>query len=521
MIFGRTQNSFQAIKRLFKYLLVPAVIFFLISLAAAVSPSQARPPVDITILHVNDTHGHILPLIEKGIDPERPVDGAAWLAGMIVQERENNPAGTLLLSGGDMFQGTAISNIFYGKPVIEIMNALKFDAMVVGNHEFDWGRDVLNEMRTEALFPFLAANVRDQAGAYLPGVKPCVLRERKGLKIAIIGVTTTEAAYTTRPANVKGLAFLDPRTVLPGWIRKAKSRGAKLIVVLSHSGLDADRRMAGEIPGIDVIVGGHSHTVVKDPVTVGRTIIVQAGCCGWYLGVLKLRVDPDSGEILHHTMQGELKKVFSGPDDPFDPGIARIVEKYEGRIRERFSAAVGETLVDLSRNSDGESNLGDLLCDAMKEAAGAGIAFQNSGGIRSNIPEGKITLEQAYSVLPFDNLLVSMDLTGKQILRLLERSALMEHGILQSSGIRVTYNLERPPGRRVVEAMVNGEPLSAEKAYRIVTNDFLAAGGDKFSAFRNGKNIRYGDDQREVFLRYLKKHSPVHPGVEGRILFQE
>ena len=345
-----------------------------------------------------------------------------------------------------------------------------------------------------------------------------VLLERKGLKIAVIGITTVEAGYTTKPGNVRGLTFSEPRDVLPAIIKESKALGAKTIIVLSHSGLDADKKMAEEIPGIDVIVGGHSHTAVKTPVVVGKTIIVQAGCYGWYLGALKLKIDPDTGEILEYTGKRELRKVYAGPDDPADQKIADIVLRYHDRIKDRFSVKIAETAVDLVRNSRRESNIGDLICDAMKEAEQADIAFQNSGGIRANMPAGKITLEQVYAILPFDNILISMDLTGKQVLQILEQSALLEHGVLQVSGLKVKYDLTKPSGERVVAAEANGSPIRQEKLYRTVTNDFLAAGGDKFAGFKQGRNVRYGDEQRDVFIRYIKQHSPVRPEIENRIV---
>jgi 2',3'-cyclic-nucleotide 2'-phosphodiesterase (5'-nucleotidase family) len=415
-----------------------------------------------------------------------------------------------------MFQGTALSNVFRGEPVIEIMNALNFDAMAIGNHEFDWGRSVLAHLQASAHFPFLSANVTDRKGQPLPGVEPYTLLERKGVKVAVIGITTPETAFTTKPDNVSGLTFLGPKNVLPRIITDVKAKGAKLIIVLSHLGLDADKKMAQDVGGIHVVVGGHSHTAVEDPVVIGRTIIVQAGCCGFYLGVLKIAFDSEQKRILSFTRQKALKNVSSGPEDPFDPEIARRVETYHQRIRDRFAVVVGETKVDLIRNSGRESNIGNLICDAMREAARAEIAFHNSGGIRANIPQGKITLEQVYALLPFDNLLISMDLTGRQILRILERNARGDYGILQVSGLRVVYDLNKRAGQRVIRAEVAGRPLAPERRYRMVTNDFLAAGGDAFSAFRVGKNIRYGDALRDVFVDYLKKHSPVRPEIEGR-----
>jgi len=496
-------------------LLLFLVAFFLTPFSA----ESAGAPVGITILHVNDTHGRILPEIEKGVNKKRPVGGAAWLAKMVEKEREKNPGGTLLLSAGDMFQGTAVSKEFNGKPVLEVMNAMKFDAMTVGNHEFDWGQNVLVDLSRAARFPFLSGNIRDGYGKRPLWLKPYVILERKGLKIAVIGMTTELTQYIVKSENVKGLTFLKAGDALPPAIKEAKSQGAKTIVVLSHAGLDADKQTALEIPGIDVIVGGHSHTAVTTPVVAGRTIIVQAGCYGHFLGVLRLKIDPESGRVVEFTKTRVLKRVYSGPNDPFDPDIAGIVRRYHDRIKDRFSVVVGETTVDLVRNYRGESNIGNLIGDAMREAEKADIAFHNSGGIRADVPASKITLEQLYAVLPFDDVLMSMDLTGKQILLILEQNAAVERGILQVSGLKVKYDMTRPVGKRVVEVEVGGRPLRPDKSYRVVTTDFLAAGGEKFAVFRKGKNVRYGDDMRDALVAYLKKHSPVRPEVEGRIVF--
>ncbi len=488
------------------------IVFFLFS---SLIFAQELKPIEIKILHINDFHGRLQPYIVKSISETIPVSGGAYLSYLINEERAKNPDGTILLTAGDMFQGTPISNIFKGEPVIKMMNYLKFDAMTIGNHEFDWGQEFLQTWIKNSNFPYLAANILKD-GNYLPNVKPYVILERKGIKIAIIGLTTPETAYIVKPDYVKDLTFIEPEKVLPNLIKEVRDKGAQLIVVLSHLGYDADKKLAENIQGIDVIVGGHSHTVVTKPTIVRGTLIVQAGYNGIYLGVLDLKVQPETGIILDFTKDNELKTVFAGSENKYDTEVANLIETYNSQLKEEFSKVVGETLVDLVRNYNEESNVGNVICDAMLEASKAQIAFQNSGGIRIDIPKGKITIEQVYSLLPFDNVLVEMDLTGKDILDLLEQSATLEKGILQVAGIRVKYDMKRPVRSRVIEVFVNGKPLDPNRVYRVVTNDFLAVGGDKFTAFTRGKNITYGDMLRDVFVTYLKKHSPISPQVEGR-----
>jgi 2',3'-cyclic-nucleotide 2'-phosphodiesterase (5'-nucleotidase family) len=499
-------------------LLCIAVFVFLSCFSLGLA--QTAEQIELTVLHVNDLHGYVLPRKDKSIDDQALIGGAAYLARMIQDQTAKNPEGTLLLSAGDMFQGTPVSNVFRGQPVIDLMNLLQFDAMALGNHDFDWGQDILKSLSFSATFPFLSANIRDRQGLLPTGIGAYTLAMRKNLKIAIVGVTTPDTAYTTKPTHVRGLTFLDPVEMLPGVLAEVRDKGAALVIVLSHLGFDADQDLAQKVAGIDVIVGGHSHTAVVDPVAVGQTIIVQAGCYGTYLGVLQLRIEPETGRIMEYTGKNELKTVFAGAGDAKDDRIDSLINKYNDQIKAEFGRVVGETSVDLVRRRYGESNIGNLICDALRESINAEIAFQNGGGIRTDIATGKITMEQLFTLLPFDNISIAMDLTGRQILEVLEQSGTLQHEILQVSGMTVTYDLTRPPGARIVSATVGGKPLDAGAKYRVATNDFLAAGGDKFLIFKEGKNVIYGEPFKNLLVAYLQKHIPVNPRVENRIVME-
>ena len=502
-------------KRLFRILIILSILIF----SCPPSLFSGQPAVaDITILHVNDTHGRILPYREKSVSKKAPVSGAAYLARMVQEERSKNPEGTLLLSAGDMFQGTPVSNLFKGKPVIEVMNYLRFDAMAIGNHDLDWGIDAFENLLASSGFSYLSANIKDRCGDYLPGAKPYIMVSKKNVKIAIIGFTTPEVLYNTYPGIIEGYKVYRPADILPELITKVKEEGAHMIIVVSHLGLDADKELAQRVHGIHVIVGGHSHTAIKTPIVVGDTIIIQAGCHGVYLGVFELSIDTETGKILHYKKNRVLKKVLAGPDKPYDEAVAGIVNKYYDQIKEKFAEVVGETSVDLKRRYQRESNIGNLVCDTMRKETNADIAFLNSGGIRTDIPKGKITLEQVFTLLPFDNNLVTMNLTGTQILEILEYNAKMEQGFLQASGIKIRYDVSEPVGSRVKEASIGDKPLIKEKTYIVTTIDFLAAGGDAFATFKKGGNISYGISLRDLFVSYLKKHSPVAPRIEGRII---
>jgi 2',3'-cyclic-nucleotide 2'-phosphodiesterase (5'-nucleotidase family) len=371
-------------------------------------------------------------------------------------------------------------------------------------------------MKNASAFPYLSANIMDDRGELLPGVRPYIISQRKGLKIAVIGVTTPETHYTTKPGNIKGYRVIAPEKALPPLIEKVRKEGAGPVIVLSHLGLDADREVASLVKGIDLIVGGHSHTEVKTTVVVDRTLIVQAGYYGQYLGVLKIAVDSESKTIAQYPEKKILRKVKAGSGDPLDAVVAGIIKTYDDRIRGEFGRVVGETRVNLAKRPF-ESNLGNLVCDAMRAASGADVAIQNNGGLRTTIPKGPITLEQIYTLLPFDNNLMTMELTGEQIAGILEYNANTD-GQLQVSGLNVVYTLSEPEGHRVTGLSIGERPADPGRVYRLTTNDFLAAGGDRFGIFREGKNAVTGDDMREALLGYLKKHSPVSPRIEGRIV---
>jgi 2',3'-cyclic-nucleotide 2'-phosphodiesterase (5'-nucleotidase family) len=502
-------------KRLSRIIILLSLLIFFFPPALFAKQSA---PVDLTILHVNDTHGRILPYIETITGERQMVGGAAYLANMIQQERSKNPDGTLLLSAGDMFQGTPVSNLFKGRSVTDVMNYLKFDAMAIGNHEFDWGMDVLQHLVASSRFPYLSANIKDERGRYLTGVKPYIIVERKNVRIAIIGITTPEVPRITMPGLFKHMTVDRPEDILPQFIKKAKDEGAVIIIVLSHLGLDADKDLAQKFPGIHVIVGGHSHTALENPVIVGKTIIVQAGAYGLYLGILKLKIDPDTVRIIGHTEERGLEKIMAGKDRQHDAELARIIQAYYGRIEKEYRRVVGQTSVPLIRYHQRESNIGNFICDTMRKKTGTDMAFINSGAIRNNLPKGRFTLEQVFTLLPFDNSLVTMKLTGKQILEILEQNAKLEHGILQVSGIEIRYDLFQPAGSRVREVYTGGRSLDPKKTYTVTTIDYLAAGGDAFSPFTEGKNIIYGTALRDVIVSYLEKHSPISPRIEGRII---
>ena len=465
-----------------RWRLLLCCLFWLIFLGTPATGREAA----LRFLYVNDFHGFAEPYQPLG--SAEPLGGAAYLAGAVDRRRNERP--TLLLAAGDMIQGNNWANLFHGKSSIELMNAMGFDAMVVGNHEFDFGQKVLLERITEARFPVLGANVQG-----LARLKPYVIKTSGGIRVAIIGVVTADTPTTTHPRNVAGLKFQSPEVTVARYLKKLKGK-ADLMVVLSHLGYPEDRVLARKVQGIDVIIGGHTHTKLATPVRVNHTIIVQAWEHAKALGVLDL--DLEDGKIVKFAGHLEEIKPASGQADQ---EAQRIVAQYSRQVDARLDKIVGETEVDLDGEQvrTRETNLGDLVTDIMRAAAGADAALINGGSIRTSLHRGKVKAKDIYAALPFDNYLVAIRLTGRQL-----RQAL-EHGVSgledkagrfpQVSGLSFTYSRSAPVGSRVREVLVQGQPLDPGRRYVVATNDFLAAGGDGYLSF--GEALKGGPGFRE------------------------
>lgn len=489
--------------------------------------SGAAAPAELRILHVNDFHGFAEPYKPYGSD--EMLGGMAWLAATVEDLRKERP--TMLLAAGDMIQGNNWANLFQGESVIEMMNAMQFDAMVTGNHEFDFGQDVLKRRSDAAAFPVLAANVEG-----MEVLKPYMLKEINNIKVAVIGVVTGETPVTTHPRNVTGLKFMAPEETLTRYVEELRPK-VDLIVVLSHLGHNADRIIAEKVKGIDVIVGGHSHTKVPEPVVIGRTVVLQAWEHGKALGVLDLTV-ADSRVV---KAEGRLVEIRPLPGRE-NKEIAAIVEKYRRRVDAVLDEKIGEAALDLDGQNtrQRETNLGNFLADIVRSTANADAAIIGGGSIRTSMKKGGIKVKHVYAVSPFNNYIVAIRLTGRQIKDALEHgvSAIADDAgrFPQVSGIRFTYSRSAPVGKKVKEVSVNDSPLIMDKEYIVATDDFLAAGGDGYRAFGEavrsskdfaivggavmGEKLVYNNSGkwlRDVVIDAIKEKKMVSPVVENRI----
>jgi 2',3'-cyclic-nucleotide 2'-phosphodiesterase (5'-nucleotidase family) len=425
------------------------------------------------------------------------------------------------------------------------MNQLGFDAMTLGNHEFDKDSATLANFIKQAEFPIVSSNVNmtndpelgplfnDSIGRTNEQgeIFPAIIKQVDGEEVGIFGLTTEDTAFLANPSD--HVVFEDAVGKAAETVELLEAQGVNKIIALSHLGYQPDVELAGQVDGIDVIVGGHSHTTLTEPVVVEKekpTLIVQANEYLKYLGVLDVTFD-ENGVIADYA--GELKALSGYAEDA---AAKAKVEEFKAPLTELQKQVVGSTSVALNGVRDDvrskETNLGNLITDGMVAKANefipTYIAMQNGGGIRASIDTGDITLGEVLTVLPFGNNLVTLDLTGEEILAALEHSvsAPGAGGFMQVAGLKFKYDAAKPVGERVwyVEAMTaNGyEELKLDQTYRVATNAFTADGGDGYTMFKTAK-----DEGRitelyivdfEVFTSYLEKYNPVSPEVEGRIV---
>ena len=483
--------------------------------------------MDLRILYVNDFHGFAEAY--KPLGSREFLGGVATLAAKAKALSREKP--TLLLAAGDMIQGNNWANMSQGESVIELMNAMQFDAMVLGNHEFDFGQAELKKRISESAFPVLGANVEG-----LDLIKPFIIKERGGVRVGIIGIVTEETPVATHPRNVSGLTFLSSAETIEKNIRELKNQ-ADVIIVLSHIGHAADRALAGTVKGIDVIVGGHSHTKILNPVRIADTLIVQAWEHGKALGVLDLTIR--EGRVVGYD--GRLEEVRPEPGKE-DREILALVEKYKQRVDRVLNGRIGEAEIDLDGENvrKRETNLGNFIADIIRQTSKADAALINGGTIRTNMGRGEIRVKDVYSVLPFDNYIVAIKLMGKQIAEALEYGvsgvAEGEGRFPQVSGLTFKYSPSAPKGNRIREVLIAGQPLDPGREYTIATNDFLAVGGDGYRAFAEavkssktfssvggtlqGEKVIYSDSGRwlrDVVVEYIREKGTIAPVREGRI----
>ncbi|MGH7730708.1 MAG: bifunctional metallophosphatase/5'-nucleotidase, partial [Candidatus Eiseniibacteriota bacterium] len=466
----------------------------------------------VRVLATTDFHGAILPGRDRRSN--RPIGGSVSLASWIAALRDENPEGTVLVDGGDMFQGTMISNLAFGRPVVEQMNALGYTAAAIGNHEFDWTADTLERRVGEMGFAALGANMTQARDGRRPRwVRADTLVTRKGVRVGILGLCYPETPTVTLARNVTHLRFADDSTTAAALVPGLRKRGADLVIGVGHipGGADSAGRATGDlarlargVPGVDAWFGGHSHNRVDgraergEPTGHGasgkrrpsgdaapeRIPAMIAGSHGEIVTVCDLRVDP----VAHRVVERRARLVTTyGDRITPDAAMAARVERWNEGVARIAAEPVGRSATRLTRQHGAESALGNLVTDAMRAAVGADIAFQNSGGLRADLPEGVVTRGGVYEVMPFDNTIVTLELTGAEVARVIE-DGLRTGRVHQLSGLRLAFDLSRPEMERVTSLKAaDGSAFDATRVWKVAVNSFMADGGDESATLARGK----------------------------------
>ncbi|MBV2360086.1 5'-nucleotidase/apyrase family protein [Thalassococcus sp. CAU 1522] len=505
--------------------------------ALALTAGVASADYTLTILHTNDFHARFEPInrFDSGCSAEDDAEGkcfggSARLMTAIgeARARSNN---SILVDGGDQFQGTLFYTYYKGKLAAEMMNQMGYDGMTVGNHEFDDGPEVLRGFVDAVEFPILMSNADISGEPLLAGaIQKSVVIERGGEKIGMIGLTPEDTDELASPGP--NVTFTDPVAAVQGEVDRLTAEGVNKIIVLSHSGYNTDLRIAEQTTGVDVIVGGHSNTLLGDmegaagayPTMVGDTAIVQAYAYGKFLGELNVTFD-DAGVITEAVGAPIIMDAAVAEDEATKARIAEAAVPLE-EIRNRVVAEAAEAIEgDRSVCRAMECPMGSLIADAMLDRVkdqGIQIAIQNGGGIRASIDAGPITMGEVLTVLPFQNTLSTFQVTGATIVAALENGvSQIEEGagrFPQVAGLSYAFDATKPAGERVSDVMVGGAPIEMDKVYGVVSNNYVRNGGDGYAMFRDAQNAYdFGPDLADVTAEFLAKTGPFKPYTDGRI----
>ncbi|KAL1646484.1 hypothetical protein SLS61_007846 [Didymella pomorum] len=494
---------------------------------------------NITFFHVNDVHAHLDEFSSSGTDctrPERGCYGGYARIKTVVEEQRPNYNNSLWLNVGDEFQGTLFYSFYGGEKIAETLNQMNFSAMTLGNHEFDGGDEELGQFLANLTFPIISANVHSQNENMNKTIKPYHIFEEHGL--ALIGVTTDETPSISNPDETT--VFSDVVEAVQGAIDEIKSTtNITRIAAITHIGYEKDQELAKATKGLQLIMGGHSHTLLGDmedaegkyPTIVDNedgdeVFIVTAYRWGEYVGDIEVTYDAQGKIVAYHGAPIHITNTTKQ-----DQGLQTQIESWRGPFEEFAAEVLGNSEVELDQTTcqRQECLLGDFMADAMlayrkNNTQDVDFAIINAGGIRATIDEGDITRGEVLTSFPFGNAIVQIEVDGKYLWEVLE-------GILTgvnvangeevtsffqvSTGIKVDYNPENNNGSKLVAVTIGDQPLDNSTKYQVVTLDFIAGGGDNF--FTPTTDFVTLDTQDEVLTQYIQAQTPVNIQLDKRI----
>ncbi len=470
-------------------------------------------PVTITLLHLGDL---------SEISPDDGIGGAAEVMTLLRSERERN-TNAITTFGGDLISPSLLSGITKGEHMIDITNGLGFDVAVLGNHEFDFGPEIASERVAASNYPWLGTNVRDPEGKPAVSTAESWIKEIDGYSIGFVGFLTPDTVDLASPGDT--VTFGDPVDAANEIVPNLKERGADLVVALTHLPLQEDRRLLRYVDDLDIVLGGHDHTVMA--LYDGGKLVAKAGEDGEYLAVIDIALSRDEDEVEWIPSWRHITTVGVDPD----PEIKAIVDQWAAQLDKELDIVIGTTESELVSQRaivrTQESTFGNLVADSMREATGADIAITNGGGIRADKiyePGTELKRRDILSELPFGNVTVVVEMNGALIKDALENGVSRVEETAgrfpQVSGLTFTFDATAEPGSRVTEISVDGAPIDDTATFTVATNDYMLSGGDGYDAFAEGTTIVDPASAKLMasqVIDAIESKGSISPRIEGRI----
>ncbi len=500
-----------------------ALLFVLLTLTSAplAQDNNQVETLKLGIIHTNDTHGKLLPFYANG---ENGWGGVAKRRVAIQRARSDTDYYWLVLHAGDAFQGSPISNLLTGFLDIECMNQMGYDAMCLGNHEFDFGYDLLRSRFTDANFAIVCANVIDRERG-VPVAPPYKILRRGDYRIGIIGLTTETLLTETHPTIDKYVDAVPAIPVASNMAKYLRSIGCDIVIALTHQGYKRDLAMAEAVPELDLVVGGHTHTDLTEPTVVGKVLVTQDFQWGERLGILKLTLerpadDPDA-RFQVVAVDNEFKPL--SPNEPDDGGMQAFLNDYQ----RRFAAEMGKIVCTAAHDFPvmdvrlAENALANIICDSMRKATESDVALFNGGNFRAGLHTGEVTFGDLYEVLPYDNFMMRVPVTGAKLLECLEFAAAQygDGGFPQVSGMKL-HIIDMELASALVDDGNGGwAEIDSGREYTMLVTDFLAIGGDGFPLKEDPYGPGYtGLEQRAAFALWASQERLLEGTIDGRVI---
>ena len=515
--------------RIFLTLIVSIIIVIPCAVSADDGSNSGTPDKVVTLIFTNDMESAYEPFPAWWRDDMERIGGIAELTTLIKNVRRDEP-NVFLFDAGDIFTG-ALSTATNGTLMFEFMISMGYDAMGIGNHEFDYGHDIFEWQKNRAPFPILGANLFYKDTGF-PYAQPHTIIERDGIRIGVIGILGQDAAGSAvAPRHIAALDVRDPAEAVARSVKELRD-DVDLIVLLTHQGhtapmqtdaeidprlardINKDIALAGAVKGIDVMFTGHADAGTWEPVIHEKTgtIIMQTFGQATYLGHLQLTLDGESLDIKSHS--GRLIPVDSDQLTP-DPLIVEKYTKYRSAFPE-LTEVIGKLETRLNRKYFDESDIGNLLADVLMEETGADMGMMHPGGIRKDFPQGDLMIMDVLDTSPFIDPAQLVEANGTQIRAILEQSFSLDRGLMQLAGIDVVYDITKPERQRLISVKHEGQELSADKTYTIGVSGIIARGMDHYEEFLEGKIIGDFEPLSRLTINYFRKHGTVGMPNRGR-----